>query len=162
MYPDDTIPGIHRYQGYRKALEAHGIAYDSALDKSMKIRNWYEAQRAYVAMQELIALGDRRPSAIFCFNDDFVLRALPAIREAGLNVPDDVSLIGYDDTDFAALPEIQLTSVIHPKYQMGKWAAEMLFDQLEHNGPRIPRQSIISPTLAIRNSVKRLNTPQEQ
>jgi DNA-binding LacI/PurR family transcriptional regulator len=96
------------------------------------------------------------PSAVFFFNDDFVFWALPAIREAGLNVPDDVSLVGYDDTDFAALPEIQLTSVIHPKYQMGKWAAEMLFDQLEHKGPRIPRQTIISPTLAIRNSVKRM------
>jgi GntR family transcriptional regulator of arabinose operon len=162
MYPDDSIPGIHRYQGYRKALEAHGIEYDSVLDKPVKIRNWYEAKRAYVAMKELIALGDKRPSAVFCFNDDFVLRALPAIHEAGLNVPEDLSLVGYDDSDFAALPEIQLTSVIYPKYQMGKWAAEMVFDQLEHDGPRIPRQTIISPKLAIRNSVRCLNTPHEQ
>ena len=162
IYPDETTPGNHRYQGYRKALDVHGIDYDGALDKPIKFRKLDETKYVYVAMKELIALGDKMPSAVFFFNDDFVWRALPAIREAGLNVPDDVSLIGYDDSDIAALSDIQLTSVIHPKYQMGKWAAEMLFDQLEHKGPRIPRQTIIPPTLAIRNSVKRMNTPQEQ
>ena len=64
--------------------------------------------------------------------------------------------MGFDDSQLAVLAEVPMTSVVHPKYQIGKWAAEMLFEQLEHEGLNTPRQMILHPSIAIRDSVKTL------
>ncbi|MCP4398781.1 MAG: LacI family transcriptional regulator [bacterium] len=82
------------------------------------------------------------------------LRAYPIVRKAGLTIPDDMSIMGYDDADFAARVDVPLTSVVHPKYQIGKWAAKILFDEIAHDEQRAPHQMIIKPTLAVRDSVK--------
>ena len=105
-------------------------------------------------VQELIDLGDHRPTAVFFLNDDAALQGYPAIRNAGLNIPDDISVIGFDDTDLAVRAEVPLTTMIHPKYQLGKWAAEILFEHIEHHGP--PWQMILNPAIAVRDSVKAL------
>jgi DNA-binding LacI/PurR family transcriptional regulator len=64
--------------------------------------------------------------------------------------------MGFDDSYLATLVEVPMTSVVHPKYQIGKWAAEMLLEQLEANGRNTPRQMILHPSIALRNSVKTL------
>jgi GntR family transcriptional regulator of arabinose operon len=155
VYPNDHIPFIQRYQGYRKALEAHRIEYDSRLDKATTVAKWNEDNNHIIPLvKELLDLGDQRPSAIFFFNDEAALCGYTAIREAGLKIPDDISVIGFDDSELAAVGEISLTSVIHPKYMIGKWAAELLFEAIEHEGQTPPRQMLINPTIAVRNSVK--------
>jgi DNA-binding LacI/PurR family transcriptional regulator len=79
-----------------------------------------------------------------------------AVREAGLSVPDDISVVGYDDSDEATQAEVPLTTVAHPKEFIGQWAAEILFDEIKHSG-RIPRRHILAtPNLVLRDSVKRL------
>ena len=154
VYPDDHIPGIQRYQGYRKALEAFGIQHNSRLEKSTTIAKWNEAEHIDRLITELIDLGDDMPSAIFFFNDNAALRAYITFRETGLKVPDDISIIGFDDSELATLTDVPLTTIVHPKYQIGKWAAEILFEDIEHQEQRVPRQMNINPTIAIRDSVK--------
>ena len=154
VYPNDTVSGIKRYQGYRKALECYGIDYDGRLDKSTTVLRWHKAGHIPMLVQELIDLGDHRPTAVFFLNDDAALQGYPAIRNAGLNIPDDISVIGFDDTDLAVRAEVPLTTMIHPKYQLGKWAAEILFEHIEHHGP--PWQMILNPAIAVRDSVKAL------
>jgi GntR family transcriptional regulator of arabinose operon len=154
VYPRDHIAGIQRYRGYRKALETYNIDYDSTLDKPTIALEWNRADSGYILMKELIALGKNRPSAVFFFNDNAALRAYLAIREAGLKVPDDISIIGFDDFEFAALVEVPLTTMAHPKYGIGKWAAEILFDQIEHTHHNLPTQLLINPPLVVRDSVK--------
>jgi GntR family transcriptional regulator of arabinose operon len=158
VYPDDHIPGIQRYQGYRKALETHGIAYYSQFDKPCTILTWNEGDEISRRVKELIALEDERPSAVFFFNDAAAFRGYAVIREAGLKIPDDISIMGFDDSEMAALADIPLTSVIHPKYQIGRWAAEILFEDIEQKSQKTHRQMIIKPTIAIRNSVKPLSS----
>jgi GntR family transcriptional regulator of arabinose operon len=154
IYPDDHIPGLQRYQGYRKALETYGIEHDPRFDKSGSIFKRTQTEHIiYTLTKELLELGDDRPSALFFFNDKWALRGYVAIREAGLKIPDDISVMGFDDFEFAALAEVPLTTVVHPQNQIGKWAAEILFDEIKHKGQRIPRQIIIKPTIAIRDSV---------
>ena len=155
--PTNHLPGIHRYQGYRKALEAHGIAYNERYDKSSAILLQGEDHvSAYPLMKELIDLGDERPTAVFCFNDQIAVLAYEAIRDAGLEIPDDISVMGFDDSELAVRPEIPLTSVIHPKQLIGKWAAEILFDKIEQKDQGFPRHLIITPRIAVRASVKQL------
>lgn len=152
--PNDNIPGMKRYQGYRKALETYGIGYDSRLDKSTPILKWNEPGHVAMLMRELIDLRNDRPTAVFFFNDDGALHGYTAIRDAGLKIPHDISILGFDDSELAARAEVPLTTMIHPKYQLGKWAADILFEHIDHQGQTPPRQMILNPTIAVRDSVK--------
>lgn len=157
VYPNDHIPGIQRYRGYRKALEAYNIEFDSTLDKPGTIFKWNDAAYAYGLVKELITLGEKRPSAIFFFNDSVALHGYQAIRDAGLSIPDDISIVGFDDSEIGAVADVPLTSMGHPKYQIGRWAAEILFEDIQHKGSKLPtKQMIINPTMVVRDSVKPL------
>lgn len=153
----NTIPGLKRHQGYVKALKLHGLDYDARLDKSVSVEDWQGPETIMACMRELFALGPERPTAVFFFNDDGALHGYAAIREAGLKIPDDISVIGFDDSELALRAEVPLTSMIHPKYQLGKWAAEMLFQQIEDGGHTVPNQVILNPRIAVRQSVKNLD-----
>jgi GntR family transcriptional regulator, arabinose operon transcriptional repressor len=156
VYPRDTLPAINRYQGYRKAIEAHGIVYDPRLDKSMTITQWNQPGHLVQLMRELLELGDDRATAAFFFNDDGALRGCEAMRQLGFRIPEDLSIIGFDDSELAARAEVPLTTMLHPKYQLGRWAADILFEQIEHQGQAPHRQMILNPTIVERGSVKRL------
>jgi GntR family transcriptional regulator, arabinose operon transcriptional repressor len=153
VYPDDHVPGLQRYHGYRKALDAHNIRYSADYDRPGTILRWNDADYTPLLVKALLELGAGRPTAMFFFNDAAALRGYTAIREAGLSIPEDVSVIGFDDSEMGALADVPLTSVIHPKYQIGKLAAEILLEHLE--GGRTPQQMIINPTIALRDSVTR-------
>jgi GntR family transcriptional regulator, arabinose operon transcriptional repressor len=153
LYPEN-IPGQYRYQGYRNALKAAGIPPDSRLEKSASVQNWNETGYIRKLMRDLLDLGTERPSAVFCFNDHAALRTYATIREAGLKIPDDISLMGFDDYEMAALAEVPLTTMVHPKVRLGKWAAEVLFEQIELNKPDITMRITMAPTIIIRDSVK--------
>lgn len=159
--PYDTLPGIQRRQGYCNALEACNIPYDDRLDQATSIVQWNDPRNIVNLVQNVLKLGDDRPTAIFFFNDDGALRGYEAIREAGLRVPEDISVMGFDDSDFAVVPDVPLTTMIHPKYQLGRWAAEILFEQLDHPEQRIPRQMLLNPTVAVRQSVRTLKKSQK-
>lgn len=162
--PYDTIPGFKRYQGYLRALDFFGLERDPRLEKLMTIRRWNENGQMDLAtshivelVDELLALGKDRPTAIFFYNDEGSFHGYMAIRRAGLSIPDDVSIIGFDDSEFATLTEVPLTSVIHPKYDLGKWSAEVLFDKLKNNGSSPATQMVFNPTIAVRRSVKKVS-----
>lgn len=157
VYPNDHVPGSQRYQGYRNALDAHHVPYNPQFDKAGTIFRWNEPEYINRLVKELLVLKDNRPTAIFFFNDSAALQGYQAIRESGLKIPDDISVVGFDDSEFATMLDVPLTSMNHPKYQIGRWAAEMLFDNISARGQRItPRQLVVNPTLVIRESVKEL------
>lgn len=155
LYPPNMPAGQHRYQGYRNALKAAGIAPDTQLEK--QITTFYSEEthgQTILMMKELLALGEARPTAVFFFNDLLAVVGYAAIEAAGLNVPTDISMIGFDDSELALQMRVPLTSMVHPKYYQGKWAAELLFEKLEHPEQRFPKHLLITPTLVERDSVK--------
>ena len=156
VYPNDHVPGLQRYKGYRKALKNHGIEYVDELDKAGAISKWNDMDYAAMLVKELLSLQEsQRPTAMFFFNDSAALQGYQAIREARLRVPDDISIVGFDDSELGAVSDPPLTSMSHPKYQIGKWAAEFLFERIHHKGPNPPaKQMIINPTIVLRDSVK--------
>jgi GntR family transcriptional regulator of arabinose operon len=155
LYPDN-IPGTQRHQGYRKALKQYGISPDNRLEKLISVTDWNETGNVRKSMKELLDLGDDRPTAVFCFNDHAALRVYATIRDAGLTIPDDISLIGFDDYEMAALAEVPLTTLEHPKDRLGRWAAKVLFEQIEVDNPDTTMRISMNPTIIVRNSVRLL------
>jgi DNA-binding LacI/PurR family transcriptional regulator len=111
----------HRLEGYQGALQERGIAFDSAL---VAQGDGYAAG-GKEAMRKLLALP-APPTAVFCYNDLTAMGAAQAIREAGLRVPDDISLVGFDDIELATYFHPPLTTVRQPAYELGLRATEMV------------------------------------
>lgn len=150
VYKSTHLPGVHRFQGYCKALKNLGIELDSQLVKSFPVS---ESERpGYHLTKQLIALGKKRPTAIFFYNDQTAVQSFRALREIRLKVPEDISIIGFDDSEFAIVAEVPLTSVVHPKYELGKRAAEILLSFIENGNISPPVQEVMKPKLIIRDS----------
>lgn len=123
---------IGRLEGYKQALEARGLAFDSSLvgygDGT--------ANAGYEIAAALLRASDP-PTAIFCGNDQMAMGAYEALKEIGLRVPEDVAVVGFDNLDLiAAQLRPPLSTVALPHYEMGRWAVEYLIEQAEHE--RIP------------------------
>ncbi len=121
-----------RHDGYRLALENGGIAYDP----SLVVHCGSSQAEGYAAMQQLLAL-DKRPTAVFVHNDILAMGAMRAIYDAGLSIPGDMSLVGYDDIASAAYLSPPLTTVRIPKVEMGTLAGQTIM-QLAQAGPELP------------------------
>jgi LacI family transcriptional regulator len=95
------------------------------------------------------------PRAVFAENDLLALGVIQGAREMGLAVPEDLAVIGFDDIPFASFPEVQLSTIGQPKYEMGKTAVEILIAGIEA-GPRTVRPDgrrvILEPELIVRKS----------
>lgn len=124
----DDIPATHgRLAGYRAALAAAAIPFDPSLVVAAES----ESGGGYLASRQLLAVPDR-PTALFCFNDRMAMGAYRAAAETGLRIPDDLSVIGFDNQAYIAdglYPA--LTTMQLPHYEMGVWAVERLFTLIE-------------------------------
>jgi LacI family transcriptional regulator len=127
---EGTPPHQRRLQGYRQALELHQLKYDPHL-----VRNGdYTETTGYSEMEALLALANR-PTAIFAANDLMAIGAIFAVQNAGLRVPEDVAVMGFDDIPAAHLVRPQLTTVRQFQERTGQQAAELLFQRLRRSVP---------------------------
>lgn len=114
-----------RLEGYRQALAAYDVPYSEEL---VRVGNTM-ADLGYECSRDLIALADP-PTAIFCGTDRTAMGAYDALKEAGLRIPEDVAVIGFDNQELiAAYLRPALTTIALPHYEMGRWAVQQL---LEH------------------------------
>jgi LacI family transcriptional regulator len=123
--------GSARIQGYGDALRTNG---GPVVDRMLVPGDWTRAG-GQEAMRALLAL-DPRPDAVFCANDLSAIGALDVLHAAGLRVPDDVALVGFDDVDVATMVTPPLTTVRNPAYEIGSSAGELLLSRMngEYNG----------------------------
>lgn len=117
--------GEERQSGYQQALKAWGLPLDPALT----VRGDSRPQGGMQAMQQLLALASP-PSAVFCYNDATALGAMRAAHAAGLRIPEQLSIIGFDDIDLNPYFEPPLTTIAQPKREMGKKAVQMILNLL--------------------------------
>lgn len=142
-----TYTNTERLRGYRQALRDHGAELDDAL----VVGGDFREENGYLETKLLMTMKDR-PTAIFATSDLITLGALKAIYEEGLNIPDDVSLVMFDDFDFAPYLKCPITAVRQPKELMGEMAVKLLVDELKGEstgGKRV----VLKTSLVIRNSV---------
>jgi LacI family transcriptional regulator len=145
--PLTMAAGEDRLTGYRQALEAQRIAVDEGL---IAVGDYSEASGA-LGMRRLLAAS---PTAVFAASDVMAIGALKALREAGLRVPQDVALVGFDDVMIATAVEPALTTVRQPIGRLGSMAADLLLDLLEKPpNPTGQAVRIVLPTkLVVRDS----------
>jgi LacI family transcriptional regulator len=117
-----------RRLGYEDALEEAGIEFRPALVAEGDA----EAAGGFEAATALLSRPDDRPTAIFCYNDRMAMGVYRAVADAGLRIPDDVSVVGFDDQEPIASGLFPgLTTVSLPQYEMGAWAVDSLVAQLD-------------------------------
>lgn len=139
-----------RLKGYKAALEAADISQDSALVfDSTEIED--HARRGEASLEPLLAAG---ATAVFCYNDMTAIGLLAACHERGLAVPEDISVIGFDDIDVATYTIPPLTTVRQPRFDLGQRAMRMMLDLL---GGHEPANQLVPSELVVRETTARLS-----
>jgi LacI family transcriptional regulator, galactose operon repressor len=144
----DTTTSQDREAGYRRCLNDQGLAVDQAL----LAQGDYTRHAAYQAALRLLQLS-APPTAIFCANDYMAFGALDAACEAGLQVPEDVSVVGFDNIELSSLRAISLTTVEQPLAEMARRAMEMLLTLIDvATPPQDPWVEMYQPRLVVRRT----------
>jgi LacI family transcriptional regulator len=137
------MPNAVRADGYRKAMQDRGFDVDI-------VSTSYTQEGGYRGARQILARTDR-PTAIFAGADIVAMGVLTALAEAGLSVPGDISLAGYDNTSFAALGPISLTSVDQAGHHIGADAARLLLERIADR-TRPATRIKLSPSLVARRT----------
>lgn len=136
--------GQDRVQGYKLALQHAGLP----VDEKLIFPGFFNREYGYIGMKALLKY---KPDALFAAGDTTAQGALQALHEAGVRVPEDIAIVGFDDLDVATQTRPTLTTIRQPIQQKGNTAAALLIDKIEQraNGP----QRVLLPTeLVIRQS----------
>ncbi|WP_283399499.1 substrate-binding domain-containing protein [Burkholderia multivorans] len=136
-----------RYTAYMKAVRAHRLAIDPAL----VVQGDYSMESGSIAVRELWA-RDAVPTAIIAANDLMAFGALGALKEMNLDVPRDVSVIGFDDIFLSNHPLVRLTTVQYSKRDIGANAARLLMRRIEGERGDGPRTVTLDTSLIVRGT----------
>ncbi|MFV0439488.1 MAG: LacI family DNA-binding transcriptional regulator [Desulfopila sp.] len=140
-----------RFLGYQQALNDHQIAYDPKLVVYSAEPDLFEGKQG---MSHLLEIDDG-PTAVFAANDRLAIGAYSAIKARALSIPDDISIVGLDDVDFAAYCDPPLTTVRVPAKEMGRIAVDILTDLNAGKANSVRRYSL-ETELIIRGSCREL------
>ena len=138
-----------RWRGIRQVAAQMGVAVEPQLTAVLEGDD-PSHRSGYEATQQLLATGERF-TALFAFNDVSAIGAVRGLREAGLRVPEDVSVVGFDDVQSAAFQNPALTTVRQPLRRMGVLAAETVLSQIA-GGVEAARMVVVDPELVVRGS----------
>jgi len=136
-----------RLKGYKQALATVDVAFDASL---VRDGDWLPL-RGYEAGLDLLG-GPNPPTAIFCGNDLMAIGVMEAAAEKGFRVPEDLSVMGYDDQELARYTHPPLSTLVLPNYEMGQKAAEMLIDMAVHGKALRPMTVKVDGPLVVRSS----------
>jgi LacI family transcriptional regulator len=125
--PHEQEDSHWREQGYRDSLDAHGIPFNPAL----MIDGEFNGETAYRNVKNLIANNHSSFDAIFTGDDDAAIGALTAFAEVGIRVPEDVAVVGFDDSRLSLFLDPPLTTIRAPTQEVGRTAARLLFDLIK-------------------------------
>lgn len=142
-----------RWETIMEAAQKRGLKTDSKLIAQLE-GDLPSPEIGYIAAKKILSSG--KPfTALFAFNDISAMGAIHAIQEAGMRVPEDVSVIGFDDIYFARFNNPAITTIRQPLFEMGKIAAQTLLKRLSQangNGYKIPQTLTVEPELVVRSS----------
>ena len=149
----------YRWEGIQHAARTLGLKLDPSLVTRIDAGSWsmktghhpMSPEIGYLPMRQLLE-KTRDFTAVFCFNDIAAIGAIRALTEAGLRIPDDVSVVGFDDIQSAAFCTPSLTTVRQPLQEMGKTGARILLDRIANPTAEYPAQVVMQPELVVRES----------
>ncbi len=148
---EDYFASQRRLKGAEKAMRDHGVP----LDRNLVIEGSFSIEGGRKAAKQLFESGNTI-DAVFGMNDLIGMGVLQYCNEYNINVPDEVGVIGYDNISYAGLPQIRLTTIHQPKYELGKMLFETLLDEIKHQGVAKPTKKIIlNPELKVRETTRK-------
>lgn len=157
IFKTDDRQGINRLQGFIRAFRENHLT----LFPEMVITYSTEDQDNKIAenLKALLGSAATKPTGIVCYNDQIALNVINTLRDFDIKVPEDISIVGFDDSYLAEASEIKLTTVKHPKMEMGIEAAKWIISAVEKRKLDAPKtgEIVYEPELVIRNSTAPLN-----
>ncbi|MBA4493034.1 GntR family transcriptional regulator [Paenactinomyces guangxiensis] len=154
FFKTDDLQGVNRMQGFVQAHRENRLPVSPGMIVSFNTEEKYVKPKEELA--KILKTSKHRPTAIVCYNDEITLSILDVVRDLQLKVPDDISIVGYDDSHLAEASEVKLTTIKHPKAMMGEMAAKKIVDAIEKNqqGTTGISSFIYEPELVIRKSTQ--------
>jgi len=149
--PLKTRSALNRLKGYKLTLKKHEIEYEDELvgEGDFRIKGGYQVMKRFLKLAE-------PPTAIFAANDLLALGAMQAIQKKNFHIPEDFSVIGFNDIELASFVYPALTTIRQPMLEMGALAVKMLLRIIEE-GEFNQRKIVLKPKLIIRESCKKIN-----
>jgi LacI family transcriptional regulator len=144
---DDVSTARDRRRGYEAALSAAGITLDPALEVYASV----DPAGGFAGMQKLLEL-DEPPTAVFTVNNLVALGAIEAVRAAGLEVPDDIALVCFDDIEYASRMYPFLTVMEQPAETFGTLSTQLLLERIDHRAPERKRVVVLPAEFVVRRS----------
>ena len=152
----DNVEAAERRLGFRDALTEAGLPVDESAiwPGGFRFENGVEAAARFLAMPD-------RPTAMFASADDAAIGFIRTVREAGIATPDDVSVVGFDDIDYASIIEPPLTTMRQPREELGRLAAEDLLARMHRDAPDLPPTHRRLRCALVRRASVRVLEPEE-
>jgi len=140
-----------RVKAYKKIVRENNLATDSLV----QISDLSDDKGGYDAANKLFSMKNR-PTAIFATNDIIAIGAYKAAKNKGMKIPQDLSLIGFDDIETSSHLEVPLTSISQPMDKMGQMAVEILVERSEKKDSKELQKIVLEPKLVIRESCRKI------
>ena len=158
-FKTDDIQGVKRMKGFLKAHRINNIPLNPS-----HIITYNTDEKSVKPIKELeILLSSTKHSisGIVCYNDELAMRYLELLRTKSIKVPEDISIVGHDDSMLAQISEVKLTSIVHPKSELGESAAKVIMDLIKSSKNKTDafqgNSIVYSPEIVIRSSTKSLS-----
>lgn len=142
-----TISNQYRVKGYLEALKKHNIGYSYLKGGS------FTTDEGYLETKILLKQS-QKPTAIMALSDTILLGALKAIREEGMSIPEDISVVSIDNSSYLDFLSVPITSVSHPITEITQLAIKMLLDQMGASQASAPTNIVLEAKLIARKSVQ--------
>ena len=143
---------IKRLEGYQRAVRLLGLDMDEKLICNCHTRDWENtAEAAYNNISKLLSLS-HPPTAIFVISDGGALGIYKALKERRINIPEDISIVGFDDDQFSRFMDPPLTTVAQPKEEIARKAVSILISRMKGIEKDKPQRVLLPPQLVIRES----------
>jgi len=154
MGPRYSMQSEQRVSGLRRAFSESSLIFrdDLVVPTGARLEDGYRSGKEVFGQRS----GENRPTAVVCFNDLVAIGLTHALRELGLTVPGDVSVVGHDDIDLLNYLPLGLTTVHIPKRRMAELATELLIRHIESRQPVPPRKILVDTELRVRESTRPL------
>ncbi|GAB6929459.1 arabinose utilization transcriptional regulator AraR [Paenibacillus sp. JCM 10914] len=153
FFKRDDLQGVNRLKGFLRAHREAGLTVSP--DRVITYTTEQKGELPYSQALTLLHLPyELRPTGLVCYNDELAVSLIEATGQCGLNIPQDVSVVGFDDSTLAVASGVKLTSMTHPKTEMGVLAARQLISMIEEQ--TVIEDTIYQPTLVERESVTKL------
>lgn len=158
FFKTDDLQGVNRLKGFLRAHRRYGVPLSP--ERVVHYCTEEKEDKPFAVAMEMLKRADR-PTAFVCYNDELAILLLEAARQSGMSVPADLSVVGFDDSFLATATEVKLTTLTHPKSELGVRAADTLRLLMERSanaggaetgGTGEDKLIVYEPELVVRNS----------